>query len=284
MTIRKVASLVLLLAGLAGAGFAQQGQNALTATNLSSSISSSATQFCLSAVTGINGPGPSATPVSWIYVDREAIAIMGVNTTTDCVSVRRGDLGTRASAHAGGQPVIISYVYQTQLGLGANPANNGFDDHDPPAGALCYSTSSPVVSLPAAYPIVNVLTGAQWLCSTLTNQWVPGFQNALSPAAASPTTAVASAASITPTGPLFHVTGTTQITLINVPVGFAANGTTANVGGGQFCVIPDAAFTTATGGTATATAVPLKKASTAVAGQTMCFTYDPVNKLFDASY
>jgi hypothetical protein len=284
MTIRKVVSLFLLLAGLAVLAVGQQGQNALTATNLSSSISSGTTQFCLSSVTGINAPGPSATPVSWIYVDREAIAIMGVNTSTGCVSVRRGDLGTRAGAHAAGQVVLISQAYQTQLGLGGNPVNNGFDDHDPSVGSLCYSTSSPLVSLPPAYPLLNVLTGAQWLCSTLTNEWVPGFQNALAPGSAAPTTAVASAASITPSGPLFHMTGTTQITLINVPVGFAANGTTANVGGGQFCVIPDAAYTTATGGTATATAVPLKKASTAVAGQTMCFTYDPVNKLFDASY
>jgi hypothetical protein len=284
MTIRKAVSLFLLLAGLAVLAEGQQGQNALTATNLSSSISSGTTQFCLSSVTGINAPGPSATPVSWIYVDREAIAIMSVNTSTSCVGVRRGDLGTRAGAHLAGQVVLISQAYQTQLGLGGNPTNNGFDDHDPSVGSLCYSTSSPLVSLPPAYPLLNVLTGAQWLCSTLTNEWVPGFQNPLAPAIASPTTAVASAASITPSGPLFHITGTTQITLINVPVGFAANGTTANVGGGQFCVIPDAAYTTATGGTATATAVPLKKASTAVAGQTMCFTYDPVNKLFDASY
>jgi hypothetical protein len=285
MTIRKkIASLVLLLAGLAGACFGQQGQSALTATNLSSAISSSTTQFCLSSVTGINGAGPSATPVSWIYVDREAIAIMQVNTSSGCVSVRRGDLGTRAANHSAGEPVVISAVYQTQLGLGANPASNGFDDHDPSLGSLCYSTSSPVVPLPPAYPLINVLTGAQWLCSTLTNQWVPGFQNPWAGESSSPTTAVASAAAITPTGPLFHVTGTSAISLINVPVGFAANGTTANVGGGQFCAIPDAAFTTATGGTATATAVPLKKASTAVAGQVMCFTYDPVNKLFDASY
>jgi hypothetical protein len=281
---KKIASILVFLGVLAGLAFAQQGQNTLTQTNLTNAIGSSPTTIYLTSVTGINAPQTTGAPVSWIYIDREAMGVMGVNTNLTSVSVRRGDLGTRATSHSAGEIVIISYPYTTQLATGGNPVNNGFDDHDPAQGAACTVGYNGQTTLPAANPTINVLSGAQWLCSTITSQWVPGFNNPLAPSAAAPTKAVASASSITPTGPLFHVTGTTQVTLVNVPVGFNANGTTANVGGGQFCTIPDAAYTTATGGTATATAIPFKKASTAVIGQVLCFTYDPANNLFDASY
>ena len=52
---------------------------------------------------------------------------------------------------------------------------------------------------------VNVANGRQWLFSTVLNAWVPGWNND-NPKAV--TAAVASAAAaITPSGPLFHVTG-----------------------------------------------------------------------------
>lgn len=69
---------------------------------------------------------------------------------------------------------------------------------------------------------------------------------------------VASAATITPTGTLFHVTGTTQITTINLPfTGFT----------GCIRTIPDAAYTTATGGN-------IAVASTATANRVLDFCYD----------
>lgn len=69
---------------------------------------------------------------------------------------------------------------------------------------------------------------------------------------------VASANTITPTGALFHVTGTTLIKTINVPyTGFT----------GTITIIPDGAFTTDTSGN-------IATASTAVAGQVMTMTYD----------
>lgn len=69
---------------------------------------------------------------------------------------------------------------------------------------------------------------------------------------------VASASTIAPTGGIFHVTGTTQITTISLPrTGFT----------GSIQIIPDAAFTTATGGN-------IALASTAVVGRVLTMTYD----------
>lgn len=70
--------------------------------------------------------------------------------------------------------------------------------------------------------------------------------------------AVASAATITPTGRVFHVTGTTQINTINEPAGFDQPSIT---------IIPDGAFTTGTSGN-------IALASTAVVNKALTMTYD----------
>ena len=70
--------------------------------------------------------------------------------------------------------------------------------------------------------------------------------------------AVASAATITATGVIFHVTGTAEITTIHAPNSFDRS---------QIVIIPDAAFTTATGGN-------IGKASTGVVGKALTLTYD----------
>lgn len=70
--------------------------------------------------------------------------------------------------------------------------------------------------------------------------------------------AVASAATITPTGPVFHVTGTTAINTINLPyTGFI----------GTIRIIPDGLFTTGTSGN-------IALASTAVVSKVLEMTYD----------
>ncbi len=70
--------------------------------------------------------------------------------------------------------------------------------------------------------------------------------------------AVASAATITPTGMIFHVTGTTAITTINLPyAGFT----------GSITIIPDAAFTTGTAGNIAVT-------TNAAISKAITFTYD----------
>ena len=117
--------------------------------------------------------------------------------------------------------------------------------------------------------------GNEYLCSSVTSTVVSGFQNSTFYAPVGPTTAVASAAGlITPSGPLFHVTGTAAITGFNIPVGF-------NVTAGAnpaFCIIPDGAFTTTN-------ANNIAIASTGVVSKTLCYSYDPnAAKPFFPSY
>ena len=70
--------------------------------------------------------------------------------------------------------------------------------------------------------------------------------------------AVASAATITPSGPLFHVTGITTVTTINLPfAGFI----------GSITIIPDGLFSTGTAGN-------IALASVAVVSKALVMTYD----------
>jgi hypothetical protein len=236
MNLRKIASLLVLLAGLAGLAF---GQAALiTQTTLASAVSgpslysgtspSLSLTVTLAACTGLAGPILPGTPSSIIYVGREAMGVFSLNTTTCVLNVNRGYLGTQAAPHPSGDMVLYGPNYAVTIAQGGNPVPNGLFQADPPAGS-CTVANTP------ATPWVNVLTGAQWLCSSITKTWVPGFYNPLYPEASAPTTAVASAASITPSGPLFHLTGTTPVTTITTPVGCNATA----VGGCVFTVITD---------------------------------------------
>ena len=108
---------------------------------------------------------------------------------------------------------------------------------------------------------LNVVTGEQWLWSTVTNTWVPGFNNTSAPL--SPTAAITATAAVlpAPSGPLFHVaaSGTPAVTGITMPTGFTS---------GSFTVIPDAAFTWTTGDGSIAVG------GTAVQYRALTFTYD----------
>jgi len=177
------------------------------------------------------------------------MAVLTVPTSATLpVTVLRGQFGTKVSAHISGTIVLLG-------------PNNGFQVIDPPINGACTSTSTLYT------PWVNILTGNQWLCSSVTGTWVPGFNNDLQPAV--PTAAVASAAGlITPSGLLFHITGTAAITGFNIPVGFSR---------GTICAIPDAIWTTTN-------ANNIAIASTAVVGKVECWTYDQNTAKFYPSY
>jgi hypothetical protein len=274
MNFRKVVSLLILLAGLTGLAV---GQAALTQTTLSAAVSgpsfysgtsqSLSLTVTLAACTGLAGPILPGTPSSIIYVGREAMGVFSLNTTTCVLNVNRGYLGTQAAPHPSGDMVLYGPNYAVTIAQGGNPVPNGLFQTDPPAGS-CTAANTPTT------PWVNVLTGAQWLCSSVTSTWVPGFYNPLYPMAAAPTTAVASVAGATlPSGPLFHVTGTNAITSWTVPVG--CNGTA--VGGCSFTIIPDAVCTwTAAGNIALAGSCVVNKALT--------FTWDAKNSKWIPSY
>lgn len=163
-------------------------------------------------------------------------AISSLNVTT----VRNG---TNKAAHVSGSVVLI----------GPNPSNAN--------AALAFQAFNPSGACTAAStlftPWVNYVTGEQWLCSTLTLSWVPGWNNDATPGV---TAAVASAAGVTlPSGPFFHISGTNAITGFTLPVGFT---------GGCFMAVADAIWTwTAAGNILTA-------GTTTAAGRTHQFCYD----------
>ena len=272
---KKIASLLVLLVGLAALGVAQQGQNSLTQTTLASAVTGPALYsgtsptiqqtVYLASVSGISAPLLPGTPVSIIYVDREAMAVWAVNTSLSSVTVSRGYLGTQASPHVSGDMVLVAPVYNPANG--GNPVPNGLFGSDPPQGGTC-SSGVPTI------PWVNVITGAQWLCSTITNTWVPGFNNPLSLVSAGLTTSVASVAGATlPSGPLFIITGTNAVTGWTIPVGFNAT----SAGYGCFSVIGGS-------GPATWTAAGnIAVAGTFTANKLFVFCWNPSTSKFQPS-
>jgi len=220
---------------------------ALTQTTTTAAVSASATVIPLTSVTGISaGVVTSGTVGTQLYVvdvgqtQGEVMNVLSVSGLNVTVTRFPG----QAVSHASGAMVL------------AGPPNLFFGYN--PTGA----TDGP------ATPWVNTYTGQQWLFSSVTGTWVPGFGNTQAPLGV--TTLVASAAGlITPSGPLFHVNGTNAITGITVPVG-AANGA-------SFSIIPDAIFTWTA-------ANNLALAGTAVVNKLLTFTYDATNSKWVPSY
>lgn len=222
-------------------------QNTLTQTTLAAKISPSQNVITVASTTGITvAPNTTATV---IFVDMELMTVLAVGPGAGEVTVARGANGTPASGHASGAMVLAgSPIY--------------FIDHDPQG-----TTDNALVS-----PLVNTSNGRQWLLSSVTGTWVPGFQNEAEPPVV--TAAVASAAGvILPSGPLFHVTGALAVTGFTTPVGCDATA----VGGTQFSIIPDGTFTWTTAGN-------IAVLGTAVVNRILTFTWDAANSKWCPSY
>lgn len=276
----KIAVLSLLV--LLAPGFALAQQNTLTQTTLSAAVGGSLLGQGVSATTnpppqliqvasatGIVGINPnlgvtaSQPNQSMIYVDREAMLVQAVNGLV--LTVVRGYFGTVAVPHASGAMVLFGpqrFFYVNDPGGTASAGGGGL------GGASCTAVNV-VVS-----PWVNIRTGAQWLCSSQTSTWVPGWNNALVPERAVVSGSVASAAGvILPSGPLFHVTGALAITGFTIPVGCDAT----IVGGCMFTIIPDGAFTWTAAGN-------IALAGTAVVNKALTFIWDAKNSKWIPSY
>lgn len=219
-------------------------QTALTQTTLAAGVTTTAQIYVrLTSATGVTANN------TILFMDSEAMFVNSVSGTV--IGITRGYFGTQAMTHASGAMVLIG-----------PPA--AFVDIDPSGSC------TPGSGIFAYAPIVNLKNGNQWLCSSVTNHVIPGFENNAAPAAVS--AAVASAAGlITPSGPLFHITGTAAITGFTIPVGFDPKE------GSQVCVIPDGLWTTTN-------ANNLALASTAVVSKTLCWTYDSNTAKFYPSY
>lgn len=225
-------------------------QTSLTATTLAAAVSRTANVITVASASGITVSG--GTTATGLYIDNEYMVVTSVNSTT--IGVARGQAGTRANAHLSAAIVL------------AGPPR-AFYNTDPSGAA-----GQPANCANAAYtPYINIITGNQWLCSTVLNKWVPGWGNPGNSGTPIAVTAVVASAAgaILPSGPLFHVSGTAAVTGFTIPVGF---------NGGSFCIIPDGNFTTTNAGN-------IVIASTAVTGKTLCFTYDAnASKPFSPSY
>jgi hypothetical protein len=219
-------------------------------------------QVVLTAVTGVSAP-VNGQIQTILYIDREAMAVTSVNTTTLVVGVERGYLSTQANAHVSGDMVLLGAPFQ-------------FYSQDP-SGA-CTSTNI------ASTPYLNAINGLQWLCSSVTGKWVPGFGNFTAPL--SLTTLVADAAgAVTPSGPLFQMGGSTNaVTGFNIPVGCDAT----SYGSCQFTAIATTAWTwTASGNIVPANTTLLAGATCGgssnascfvnVAGQAVTFVWNPTS-------
>ena len=251
----KTLSILLILAGSA---FAQL--NTVVQTSLSSSITATQNIFNVASATGIQAPTVSQAGSSLYIVDPgqafgEQVNVIAISSTTLTVS----RAGGKAKSHVSGAMVLVA----------TNP--NWFTTKDPAGSCVLANTT--------AIPTLNILNGAQWYCSAQTLSWVPGWGNSLEnnyqPLSGTATASVAGTTVIA--GPLVHINGTNAITAFQPSVGWQGQG---------FCIVPDAAFTTTTGGTTVASTrvIAIAKASTAVANQVLCYTYDAVAAKLVPSY
>lgn len=258
----KIISMLAVLACFAGPSFAQQ--YTLSQTTLSAKAGAGDTQIQVASATGIYGYAANLTPIpanptnpqTHCYIDREELEIRSISGTV--AQVRRGVNGTTGQAHASGQMVLCGPItaFYT-MDPGGTPGSPGGSV----SGVACTSTNVYVT------PWVNVRTGAQWICSTITSTWIPGFGNSAAFGNMVPNTAVNSAtAAMVPTGPLFHVTGTSTMTSITEPLGCNATA----VGGCTFVVIPDSTAVWTAGNN-------ISNSVTATAGNPMLFVWDAVN-------
>lgn len=234
-------ALLYLAALLAFAFPAYAQQNTLTQTTLSADVTGTATLLQVTSATGITGLAPnnnitaSQPAQTSLFIDRELISVTSVNGTV--IGVVRGQGQTVATPHRKGAMVLAGYPSWFQVN---DPGGSG--GFDGTSGGSC------ILANVVATPWVNTRTGSQWICSSVSLTWVPGWNNSLGPSWANLTAPVASVAGTTvPSGPIFHVTGTSAITSWGVPVGCSAN-TVATIGGCSFITIPDAAYTWAGGG------------------------------------
>ncbi len=262
--MKKTLSILSLVLALSFSAFGQATATGLllTATSLSAAVTQSSTTLRVASATGITAnntllyieDGPGGNP--------EAVFVNAVNGTA--ISVTRGYEGTQTNPHLSGSVILAG----------------------PPAAFVSTDPSGSCTAANSYTPTINILGGAngtkggaQWICSSITASWVPGYFNDVKNPAV--TTAVASVAGATnPTGQLFHITGTNAITAwgSSTTAGLGAGGGSATQPyGSNFCVIPDAAFTT----TATNN---IALASTGVINKLLCYVFDGTNKKYVPSY
>lgn len=231
---------------------------ALTQTTLSGALAPNQLTFTVASATGITAPVANIQQQLYVIgVGQKRGELMNV-TAVSGTSITVSRLSGFKAYWPSGSLVIIGPAPTSSSGLmGGNLLGSGFHEFDPPGASASNNSSSSSAVLYT--PWINVTNGNQWIFSTVTNCWVPGWNNEANKA---PTALVSSAAGpIVPSGPLFHVDGTAAIT------GFT-NASMIGFTVGSFTIIPDGIFTWTT-------ALNIGVAGTAVVSKSLTFTYDP---------
>ncbi len=236
---------------------------ALTQTTLSAAVGRTSNVLPVASATGISAPVMNVSQQLYIIGPGQARGELMTVVSVSGTQIGVSRLDEFKSHWPSGSLVLIGPVPTASAQFGG-AIFQPFQTFDP-TGANASAVSAVTAGVQIT-PFVNVTNGNQWLWSTITLCWVPGWQNTDSPAC---TAAVASAAGvILPSGPLFHVTGALAVTGFTIPVGFTH---------GSFTVIPDGTFTwTAAGNIAVL--------GTAVVNRALTFTWDATNSKFIPSY
>ena len=222
----------------------------LNSTTLSNAITATQSSFVLASVTNV-ATGNYLYVIDPARTEGELMGpVTAVNTSTGSVTVQRNGAVPRQNAHSAGAYVVIG------------PSARAFPLSNPPLGPVTAASEA------ANYtPWINAMTGEQWLFSTGSLSYVPGFNNPTSMRGQMPVLASAAGANLPP-GPLFHVSGTAAVVTWTLPAGFS---------GGSFTVIPDGVFTWTSAGN-------IAIAGTAVVNRALTFFWDNVAGKFYPSY
>ena len=158
MTIRtKILSLFLALAALPAFAIGVNGGSVdTTNTTLSAAVTAGQTFICVASATNINVRSVSQGG-SFLVFDKEAVQVTTAGTSATCFNVKRGQLGSSATAHISGRKVWVGNV-ATGSGDSSRPFSGGAITATPPSGSC---TASAQYSLPVIYVPANSDTPGQ---------------------------------------------------------------------------------------------------------------------------
>lgn len=237
----------ILLVLLTGSAF---GQASLQSTTLSAAVTNTATVIPLTSATGVIAPS-NGNPGSLLMIDQEILGVQSISGNNVTVFSRGQGIGGFASASSASNATGHANGAKVWVGIGRL-----FSNYNPIPHTPC--TSATLLVLPRVVPA----TGIAWNCGN--SLWTNFVGDQTTGAV------LASAATIAPTNPVHHVSGTAAVVNITVPAACPYTG----------CVItlvPDGIFTwTAAGNIAVL--------GTAVVNRSITFTWEPVSAKWIPSY
>jgi hypothetical protein len=226
-----------LLVGLPALLPQVSGQTVISSTTLTNAITPTTTHIVLGNNAGITAPGPNRSNLKNLMIDSEMFEAIAIDPPgTNFIHVTRGVRQSLRTTHAAGAKV---WAGPTTAFVQSNPVGT------------CTRTALAYV------PIISISTRQTFDCGVASGAW---FRTD-GPDTSYYGTAIASGASatVTPPAQTFKISGTSAITTIATPAGWAP--------GGCLNIIPTGNFTGA------ATTGNIGKAFTAVTGRVLKLCY-----------